>query len=178
MALILSIESATKNCSVALAADGEILALKELHEEKFSHAEKLHSFVLEVMEISGRKLSELDAVAVSKGPGSYTGLRIGVSAAKGLCYALDKPLISIPTLECLARQVEMTEDGIAISLVNLAFSDEPIHPVSNTGKGLLEDFGAEVDEADRTTVAGGDLRDPRAHRARSDNGDYIHINLD
>ena len=118
MALILSIESATKNCSVALAADGEILALKELHEEKFSHAEKLHSFVLEVMETSGRKLAELDAVAVSKGPGSYTGLRIGVSAAKGLCYALDKPLISIPTLECLARQVEMTEEGLVVPLLD------------------------------------------------------------
>lgn len=118
MALILSIESATKNCSVALAADGEVMNLKELHEEKFSHAEKLHSFILDVMESSDRDLSQLDAIAVSKGPGSYTGLRIGVSAAKGLCYALEKPLISVPTLESLARQVELTEEGIIVPLLD------------------------------------------------------------
>jgi tRNA threonylcarbamoyladenosine biosynthesis protein TsaB len=118
MALILSIESATKNCSVALAADGEVITLKELREEKFSHAEKLHSFILEVMDSSDRNLDELDAIAVSKGPGSYTGLRIGVSAAKGLCYALDKPLISVPTLESLARQVEMTDEGVIVPLLD------------------------------------------------------------
>lgn len=118
MALILSIESATKNCSVALAEDGEVICLKEVHEEKFSHAEKLHSFILEVMASSDRKLTEIDAVAVSKGPGSYTGLRIGVSAAKGLCYALDKPLISVPTLESLARQVEMADEGIIVPLLD------------------------------------------------------------
>lgn len=118
MALILSIESATKNCSVALAADGEVIALKELHEEKFSHAEKMHSFILEVMESAGKKLRQIDAVAVSKGPGSYTGLRIGVSTAKGLCYALDKPLISIPTLESLARQVEVAQEGLIIPLLD------------------------------------------------------------
>ncbi len=118
MALVLSIESATKNCSVALAADGEIMALKEVQEEKFSHSEKLHSFILEVMASADRQLKEIDAVAVSKGPGSYTGLRIGVSAAKGLCYALDKPLISVPTLESLARQVDLTDDGMIIPLLD------------------------------------------------------------
>lgn len=118
MALILSIESATKNCSIALAADGEVIALKELREQQFSHAEKLHSFILEVMTSADRQLDEIDAVAVSKGPGSYTGLRIGVSAAKGLCYALDKPLISVPTLESLARQVEMAEEGLIVPLLD------------------------------------------------------------
>ena len=118
MALVLSIESATKNCSVALAEDGQIIALKELHEEKFSHSEKLHSFILEVMASADRQLKEIDAVAVSKGPGSYTGLRIGVSAAKGLCYALDKPLISVPTLESLARQVDLADDGMIVPLID------------------------------------------------------------
>lgn len=118
MALILSIESATKNCSVALAADGEVISLKEIHEEKFSHAEKLHSFILEVMASADRKLAEIDAVAVSKGPGSYTGLRIGVSTAKGLCYALDKPLVSVPTLESLARQVEIADGGVIVPLLD------------------------------------------------------------
>ena len=147
MALILSIESATKNCSVALAADGEVLVLKELHEEKFSHAEKLHSFILEVMESSGRNLADLDAVAVSKGPGSYTGLRIGVSAAKGLCYALDKPLISIPTLESLARQVEMTEEGLIVPLLD-ARRMEVYSAVYNNRFEVVRETKAEILESD------------------------------
>ena len=147
MALILSIESATKNCSVALAADGEVITLKELHEEKFSHAEKLHTFILEVMEDSDRKLADLDAVAVSKGPGSYTGLRIGVSAAKGLCYALDKPLISVPTLESLARQVEMTEGGFVVPLLD-ARRMEVYSAVYNSRFEEVRETRAEIVEAD------------------------------
>ena len=118
MALILCIESATKNCSVSLARDGEVIAIRELWEEKFSHAEKMHSFVLEVMASSEYELSDLDAIAVSKGPGSYTGLRIGVSTAKGLCYALDRPLISVPTLESLARQVNCAEGSMIVPLLD------------------------------------------------------------
>lgn len=118
MALILSIETATKNCSVALSNGGDVLALKELSEEKFSHAEKLHSFILDVVKHANFELSDLDAIAVSKGPGSYTGLRIGVSTAKGLCYALDIPLIAIPTLESLARQVRSEAESIIIPLLD------------------------------------------------------------
>ena len=84
-------------CSVSLGQDGRLLALKELNGD-YTHAENLTLFIEDVMKQSGKKLSELDAVAVSKGPGSYTGLRIGVSTAKGLCYSLDKPLIAINTL--------------------------------------------------------------------------------
>ncbi len=146
MALILSIESATKNCSVALAADGEVISLKELHEEKFSHAEKLHSFILEVMASSDRKLAELDAVAVSKGPGSYTGLRIGVSAAKGLCYALEKPLISVPTLESLAMQIEMTEKGLIVPLLD-ARRMEVYSAVYNDHFEEIRETRAEIIEA-------------------------------
>ncbi len=146
MALILSIESATKNCSVALAADGEVISLKELHEEKFSHAEKLHSFILEVMASSDRKLAELDAVAVSKGPGSYTGLRIGVSAAKGLCYALGKPLISVPTLESLAMQIEMTEKGLIVPLLD-ARRMEVYSAVYNDHFEEIRETRAEIIEA-------------------------------
>ena len=147
MALILSIESATKNCSVALAADGEIVQLKELHEPKFSHSEKLHSFIMEVMSSSGRELGQIDAVAVSKGPGSYTGLRIGVSAAKGLCYALDKPLISVPTLESLARQVEMTEEGIIVPLLD-ARRMEVYSAVYNHQFEEIRETRAEIIEAE------------------------------
>jgi tRNA threonylcarbamoyladenosine biosynthesis protein TsaB len=105
LGIVLNIETATKNCSVSLADGGNILAFKELNEGTFSHAEKLHSFIIDVLASARLEMKDLDAVAVSKGPGSYTGLRIGVSAAKGLCYALDIPLISTPTLKCLALQI-------------------------------------------------------------------------
>lgn len=101
MATILNIETATKVCSVALAKDGGLLALKEVNGD-YSHAENLTVFIEDVCKQANVKLSDVDAIAVSKGPGSYTGLRIGVSTAKGLCYSLDKPLIAINTLEHLS----------------------------------------------------------------------------
>jgi len=106
MALILCIETATKNCSVALSENGSVIAFKELATEGYSHAENLHLFIKEVLSIASKSLLELNAIAVSKGPGSYTGLRIGVSASKGLCYSLDIPLISLETLDILAEQVK------------------------------------------------------------------------
>ena len=106
MAIILCLETATTNCSVSVAVDGEVKAIREENNQKFSHAEKLHVFIEEVLTEANINKSDIDAVAVSKGPGSYTGLRIGVSAAKGLCFALDVPLISTPTLEVLAQQVK------------------------------------------------------------------------
>ena len=104
MGLILNLETATTNCSVCIARGSEILALREDDTPNYSHSEQLHVFIKECLEEAGLKTSDLDAVAVSKGPGSYTGLRIGVSAAKGLCYSLDIPLISIPTLKSIASQ--------------------------------------------------------------------------
>ncbi len=101
MPIILQLETATPVCAVALAIDGKTVALKEETAQNI-HASKLTLFINEVMEQSGIAFSELDAVAVSKGPGSYTGLRIGVSTAKGLCFALDKPLIGINTLSMMA----------------------------------------------------------------------------
>ena len=100
--LILCLETATKVCSVALGQNGKLLALKESAEEKFSHAENLTLYIEEVCKQVKVSLKDIDAVAVSKGPGSFTGLRIGVSAAKGLCYALNKPLIAINSLESMA----------------------------------------------------------------------------
>jgi tRNA threonylcarbamoyladenosine biosynthesis protein TsaB len=104
MALILNLETATTVCSVSLSKNGHLLALKELNED-YTHAENLTIFIENVVKEANVKLTELDAIAVSKGPGSYTGLRIGVSTAKGLCYSLDKPLIAINTLEHLASSV-------------------------------------------------------------------------
>jgi len=101
MALILYLETSTKICSVALAKDEQLLGLRETAVSN-SHSELITVFISEVLNEAGVSINEIDAVAVSKGPGSYTGLRIGVSTAKGLCYALDKPLISVGTLQAMA----------------------------------------------------------------------------
>jgi tRNA threonylcarbamoyladenosine biosynthesis protein TsaB len=103
VALILNIETATTVCSVALAQGEKMLALRE-ENKGYTHAEKITVFIEKVFKDAERKISELGAVAVSNGPGSYTGLRIGASTAKGLCYALNKPLISVDTLKALANQ--------------------------------------------------------------------------
>lgn len=101
MSLILQIETATTVCSVALAKDARVIAVKEVNERNV-HAEKITVFIEQVFAEAGAKLQDLDAVAVSRGPGSYTGLRIGVSTAKGICFALDKPLIAVDTLAAMA----------------------------------------------------------------------------
>jgi len=112
LSFILNIETATKNCSVSISKDGETILCKEIAEEGYSHAEKLHVFIEEVIAESGVSVQDLVAVAVSQGPGSYTGLRIGVSAAKGLCFALNIPLIAIDTLQTLASQAKVTDGKI------------------------------------------------------------------
>ena len=101
MAYILHIESSTKVCSVALSCDGKLLTCREEDSVSYSHSGLLTIFVEDVMREANIPLNLLAAVAVSKGPGSYTGLRIGVSAAKGFCYGLDIPLIGISTLHAL-----------------------------------------------------------------------------
>lgn len=117
MKYILNIETATKNCSVALAKDGKTIVYKEIAEEGYSHAERLHVFIEEIIKEAGITLNDLSAIAVSQGPGSYTGLRIGVSAAKGLCYALEIPLIAVDTLQALASQVNIS-NGLIIPMID------------------------------------------------------------
>ena len=117
MEYILNIETATKNCSVALAKEGKTILCKEIAEEGYSHAERLHVFIEEIIKEAGISLNDLSAIAVSQGPGSYTGLRIGVSAAKGLCFALGIPLIAVDTLQVLASQVNVTE-GLIIPMID------------------------------------------------------------
>ncbi len=101
MSLILNIETTTAVCSVALAKDGQLLGLKESNTRN-NHSSVLTLFIDDVIKSSDISLSDIDAIAVSEGPGSYTGLRIGVAAAKGLCYALDKSLIGVSTLQAMA----------------------------------------------------------------------------
>lgn len=112
MALILCIETGTDICSVGIVRDGELVALRESDEGR-DHAAKIAVFTSELLAENGIRSDELDAVAIGKGPGSYTGLRIGVSFAKGLCYGLGIPLIAINSLESLARvAIEDHEAGI------------------------------------------------------------------
>jgi tRNA threonylcarbamoyladenosine biosynthesis protein TsaB len=117
MTYILNIETATKNCSVSLALDGQTIAVKEIAEAGFSHAEKLHVFFEEILKENNVSFQDLSAIAVSQGPGSYTGLRIGVSAAKGLCYSLNIPLIAIDTLETLSRKI-IIDNGVIIPMID------------------------------------------------------------
>lgn len=101
MSVLLQIETATTACSVAITEDYQLLAIRELNERN-KHAEVLTLFIDKVMRLAGKTWSQIDAVVVSSGPGSYTGLRIGVSTTKGLCFALNKPLIAVETLESMA----------------------------------------------------------------------------
>ncbi len=115
MSLILSIESGTDICSVALSRDGEVIAIRESHEGR-DHARLVATFVDELLREMGVKATELSAVAVNKGPGSYTGLRIGVSLAKGLCYGANIPLIGVSSLESLVAECEK-ESGSGATLI-------------------------------------------------------------
>lgn len=117
MAYILNIETATKNCSVSIAKDGKTIICLELATENFSHAEKLHVFIADVLAQAKISFSDLKAIAVSQGPGSYTGLRIGVSSVKGLCYALNLPMLAIDTLSLLASQITV-EEGIVVPMID------------------------------------------------------------
>lgn len=105
MKYILCLETSGTNCSVAISQDDNLVTLKEINTGGFSHSENLHLFIQELLTEKQLNGTDFQAIAVSSGPGSYTGLRIGVASAKGLCYAWDVPLIAIPTLDILARSV-------------------------------------------------------------------------
>lgn len=146
MAYILNIETATTNCSVSLSKHGETIALKEDYDSKYSHAERLHVYIDGVLKEAGISQNDLNAIAVSKGPGSYTGLRIGVSSAKGLCYALEKPLISVPTLESLAHQVS-AKTGVIIPMLD-ARRMEVYSAVFNSEFQEIRETQAQILESD------------------------------
>ena len=110
MALLLTLETATRNCSVALFDKQKMLQIKEYVSERYSHSEQLTLFIQEVLKDANITFEQLDGIALGKGPGSYTGLRIGTSTAKGLCYSLGIPLISISTLRAMASGISNKED--------------------------------------------------------------------
>lgn len=142
MANILCIETATTNCSVALSVNGSVIALQEDLSKGYSHAELLHGYIEQVLRDSQIEKENLDAIAVSKGPGSYTGLRIGVSAAKGLCYALEIPLISIATLTSIAHRV-MDDSSVVIPMLD-ARRMEVYSAVFNSEKQQVRETKAEI----------------------------------
>lgn len=117
MCIILNIETSSKNCSVSISENGKIIGLKEQSFDEYSHSKSLHVFIDEIFKQTKLSPQKLSAVAISEGPGSYTGLRIGVSAAKGICVALNLPLIAIDTMQILARKIECAE-GYIISAMD------------------------------------------------------------
>ena len=118
--MLLCIETSGKNCSVALFEGLQLVSIREVHTEQFSHSENLHVFIEQVLKESKLQPKAIKAIAISAGPGSYTGLRIGVATAKGLCYGWDIPLIALPTLRILAEQVtyEFTDIEYIIPMID------------------------------------------------------------
>jgi tRNA threonylcarbamoyladenosine biosynthesis protein TsaB len=150
MSLIICLETATKSCSVSLGKNGKVLALKESLDEQYSHAENLTLYIEEACKQANVRLQDVDAIAVSKGPGSFTGLRIGVSTAKGLCYALDKPLISINTLEAMAAQIQNSkfkiQKGLFVPMIDArrmevycAVYDEQLNEIKKTFAEIIDE---------------------------------------
>jgi len=146
LAKILHIETATQVCSVALSDEGKLPGLKE-SSEKNSHSATVTVFIDEVMKAAGMAYGELDAVAVSMGPGSYTGLRIGVSTAKGICFAVDKPLIGISTLQSMAAGMQaFVTPGIPTLLCPMidARRMEVYNALYNTDLGVFREIRADI----------------------------------
>ena len=144
MALILNLETSTKNCSVSITKNGGQLVLCESATDDYQHAEKLHQFVKWAFEGCDHELEDLNAVSVGKGPGSYTGLRIGVSAAKGFCFGLGIPLIGLNSLEIMAYCSEKDFDLIIPMTdarrkeVYTAVFDQNLNLISETEAKILD----------------------------------------
>lgn len=146
MSNLLYLETSSKNCSVGISRNGKLLALEELSEASFSHAEKLHPFINGVLEKAALSMTDLSGVVVGKGPGSYTGLRIGVAAAKGLCFALQIPLVGVGSLETLAEAVCSQTSAFIIPLID-ARRMEVFTAVFDTRGKQIESPWAEVLES-------------------------------
>jgi tRNA threonylcarbamoyladenosine biosynthesis protein TsaB len=149
MALILSIETATEICSAALSLDGNILAVRESNGSN-EHSSLLTTYIDEVFKEAGYRMDQMDAVAVSMGPGSYTGLRIGVSVAKGLCFSLEKPMIAVSTLKAMAFTARnqhgelLAGDSLLCPMIDarrmevfMAMFDEQLNEVSPVEAAIL-----------------------------------------
>jgi tRNA threonylcarbamoyladenosine biosynthesis protein TsaB len=173
--LILCIETATKLCSVAVGRDGALLAERGLESDRHIHAEKLNVFVEEVMHEAGVAMNELSAVAVGIGPGSYTGLRIGLSAAKGFCYALRIPIVGIGTLDTLMSEYGIGQ-GVLFPMIDArrmeVFTQRSVNGQSGEGHPQVLD-GAWAEGVGACTVFG-DGAD-KADALWADQGSITHV---
>lgn len=141
---ILHLETATKVCSVALSLNGELKQLREIREDGYAHGEKLTLLIEETLQLEQIEAKALAAVSVSSGPGSYTGLRIGVSTAKGLCYALSIPLIAVDSLRCIREMaVEQYPDTNIVPMIDarrMEVFSSAYDPQGNVLKGISADI--------------------------------------
>ena len=147
MAIILSIETATPKCSCALLRNGEVIINKESHEGQ-SHSTLLGTYVHDIMGLVRQNNFKLDAIAISNGPGSYTGLRIGVSEAKGLSYGLDIPMIAIPTLYIMASIMKdkVEKDTLLCPMIDArrmevyaAIFNNSLNVIRNTSADIIDE---------------------------------------
>ena len=144
MSYILHIETATKVCSVSLSSDGELVQIREFKDEGYSHGEQLTILIQNVLDLQRITAESLSAVSVSAGPGSYTGLRIGVSTAKGLCYALNIPLISIGTLESMAEVARVAYPDFNLCPMIDARRMEVFSLITNFEEDILKPVSADI----------------------------------
>lgn len=145
--MILCVETTSLNCSVALCNASGLIDLIEHREKGYTHAEKLHVFIDDLLRRNNLSSKDLEAVAVSMGPGSYTGLRIGVSSVKGFCYALNIPLIAVSTLEMLVSGVEETDSNVPIIPMIDARRMEVYMQVFSSEKKAISEVEAKVLDA-------------------------------
>lgn len=165
MPLLLLIETATDICSIGISRDEALLSLVEI-DERADHAARINELILRACKEAGCTLAEVDAVAISKGPGSYTSLRVGTATAKGICYALDKPLIAVDTLESIARasrQQDGEEKWLYSPMIDArrmevytTFYDRDLRVLEATHPLVVESdvFASYLEEGYRVVIAG------------------------
>jgi len=144
MTYILHIETSTKVCSIALSKNGELVQLKEINEDGYVHGEMITLFIQDVVGREQIEMKQLAAISVASGPGSYTGLRIGVSTAKGLCYALGIPLIAIDSLVCLQQIAQSKHPNQSILAMIDARRMEVFSTLFDANGNIVKPLSADV----------------------------------
>lgn len=148
MSLLLHLETATKVCSVALSENGHLIALHEIADDQYAHGEQLTLLIEKVLSEASKKPADLMGVSVTSGPGSYTGLRIGVSTAKGLCYALNIPLLSVDALTSMMQLAKQKYPGSRLCPMIDARRMEVYSTIFETDGTILKPMGADVLDAE------------------------------
>ncbi|MFM7668696.1 MAG: tRNA (adenosine(37)-N6)-threonylcarbamoyltransferase complex dimerization subunit type 1 TsaB [Bacteroidota bacterium] len=144
MAIILHLETATKTCSVALSIDSKLIDVLEIHSYQFIHGEKLTLFIEEILTKNSISINHLSAVSISSGPGSYTGLRIGVATAKGLCYAKNIPLIAVDTLHAFENCARKSYPNQTICVMLDARRMEVYSSIFDTNSVQIKSLSADI----------------------------------